>query len=768
MAIKWKNYKTISFLMAGAAVLAATIGFMALYPVFDKNVGTEKTDFFHSDYFLQKMGRSNYLLYKDIREKVDETKYTYSDLYLDIKRETATVFDYNVDVSYMPFNEFQTMAESTMNDIFSIWKENDAYVDMQGMDYCVIDETTGKYIKNTGENIETLAGMTAEEKASLPYVYYILMNYDNAGNPGKMLVKSKNPDMLMKSMQRIQKEINWESEADRYGGFHGAGTYYLSDDESGIRIDMVEVLPKNFFANTTYIYALTEEQADNLITAGSNNFYNNKWLEESEYQDAGVFSAFACILAILFILSLLFSNYKKYCLHKLKIFKIPLEISIAGMVLFAAFCSSEIISLVNSTGRGYFEDFYRVNAAWLGTFFYSEVTCAINILFLFLLFGIWYYFSTSFGMVTELGIGGFLKERSLIVKAGKGCVNFVKRYCSKFKEEMLHADLGKDMLKLIRKIVFINFVILAVICTFWLLGWIAIIIYSVVLYFIVKKYASVIQEQYRKLLRVTGSIADGNLNTVMDEDLGVFESYKEALQQIQDGFKKAVDEEVKSQRMKTELITNVSHDLKTPLTAITTYVELLKEENITEEQRKEYIGVLERKSLRLKFLIEDLFEVSKASSGNVTLNLIDVDICNLMRQVYLEYEDKVEEADLIFRFHIPEDRVMLKLDSQKSYRIFENLYTNIIKYAMPHTRVYVEAQKTEKGIRIELKNMSAVELSMAADELMERFVRGDGSRNTEGSGLGLAIARSFTELQKGKMEVSVDGDLFKVVLEWER
>ena len=218
--------------------------------------------------------------------------------------------------------------------------------------------------------------------------------------------------------------------------------------------------------------------------------------------------------------------------------------------------------------------------------------------------------------------------------------------------------------------------------------------------------------------------------------------------------------------MKTELITNVSHELKTPLTAITTYVELLEDESISPQQRKEYLLVLKKKSQRLKFLIEDLFEVSKASSGNIILNPVDVDICNLMRQVYLEYEDRVEEAELIFRFHLPEEKVILKLDSQKTYRVFENLYINIIKYAMPHTRVYVSAEKTQTGIHIEMKNMSATELDIAPEELTERFVRGDSSRNTEGSGLGLAIARSFVELQGGRLKVEIDGDLFKVKIEW--
>lgn len=398
---------------------------------------------------------------------------------------------------------------------------------------------------------------------------------------------------------------------------------------------------------------------------------------------------------------------------------------------------------------------------------YPVLTCGINLVILFLMFAGWYYLITSFGEIFVIGIRAFVRERSLIYKIGAGIKKFCRGNVDKFKEEILHVDLGERANKTIKKLVVINFLLLAAVCLMWVFGWMALLIYSIILYFCMKKYVQNIQAQYRNLFDATRSIANGNLQTQLDNDWGIFESYKEELSKIQDGFKVAVEEEVKSQKMKTELITNVSHDLKTPLTAITTYIELLEDENITPEQRTEYLDVLKRKSARLKFLIEDLFEVSKATSGNITLNLVDVDICNLIRQAYLEYEDRVEEADLIFRFQMPEEKTILKLDSQKTYRIFENLYTNIIKYAMPHTRVYVRAEKTERGIAVELKNMSAAELNIPAEDLTERFVRGDSSRNTEGSGLGLAIARSFVEAQGGKMKVEIDGDLFKVRIEWQ-
>ena len=271
-----------------------------------------------------------------------------------------------------------------------------------------------------------------------------------------------------------------------------------------------------------------------------------------------------------------------------------------------------------------------------------------------------------------------------------------------------------------------------------------------------------IQDQYQLLLQATNELAQGNLNGTIPEDLGVFEPFREEIDKIRTGFSKAVDEEVKSTRMKTDLITNVSHDLKTPLTAIITYVDLLKDADLPKEDQKKYIQILDQKADRLKLLIEDLFEISKATSKTVQLNIADVDIASLLRQVSLELQDKIDAADLIFRSQLPEEKVILPLDPQRTYRIFENLLVNITKYALPHTRVYITMEDTENHVKISMKNISATELDFNPNEITERFVRGDASRNTEGSGLGLAIAKSFTELQGGRLEVFTDADLFTV------
>ncbi len=234
---------------------------------------------------------------------------------------------------------------------------------------------------------------------------------------------------------------------------------------------------------------------------------------------------------------------------------------------------------------------------------------------------------------------------------------------------------------------------------------------------------------------------------------------------IDEGFQNAVNKELISQKMKTELISNVSHDLKTPLTSIINYVDLLKKEDLTSEKRQEYIKILDQKSQRLKILIEDLFEASKTASGNLELLKEDIDLVALLKQTLGELAEKISMSTLQFKVNMPEEKVVCELDGKRTYRIFENLIGNILKYAAPHSRVYID-YIIEEEISIVFKNISAYEMNFTADEIIERFKRGDQSRHTEGSGLGLAIAKNLTELQGGAFNITIDGDLFKVIVKF--
>ena len=440
--------------------------------------------------------------------------------------------------------------------------------------------------------------------------------------------------------------------------------------------------------------------------------------------------------------------------------RLPLELSCTIIFLLVGLGSTVLeVAVSNATDQAArnMEGLLSLGAARL-------VVNLANLLFLTALYSLAWLVGICVREARETGIWGYIRKRWLFYQI----FPYIKKKLKNFYYELTHIDLTTNAKKMIMKIVLVNAVILFGISSLWVAGFAVTVVYSALLYFILKKYVSSLQKKYQLLLSATNEIAQGNLNVVIQEDLGVFEPFRPEIVRIQEGFKKAVEEEVKSQRMKAELITNVSHDLKTPLTAIITYIGLLKDEDISEEQRKEYLDTLERKSLRLKVLIEDLFEISKATSKTVKLDIMDVDIINLIKQAQLEMSEKLAAADLEVRLLLPKEKVILPLDSQKTFRIYENLFGNIAKYALHGTRVYVNASVTEETVSITLKNISAQEIQLTPDELTDRFVRGDVSRNTEGSGLGLAIAKSFTELQNGKLTVEMDGDLFKVTTSWRR
>ena len=256
-------------------------------------------------------------------------------------------------------------------------------------------------------------------------------------------------------------------------------------------------------------------------------------------------------------------------------------------------------------------------------------------------------------------------------------------------------------------------------------------------------------------------IKDGDIHhSITVDGKGEFAVLAGNINSITDGLKTAVDSELKSERLKTELITNVSHDIRTPLTSIITYVDLLKQEKDL-SKIEEYAEVLDQKSKRLKILTNDLFEAAKASSGNIPVNFEQIDIVSLITQGLGEVNSKIEALDLDFKLNYPENKVYIKADGKLLWRSLENLLSNIFKYALGGSRVYIDIEDLGNEILITFKNISAYELNISADELMERFTRGDESRSSQGSGLGLSIAKSLIEIQKGRFDIQVDGDLFK-------
>ncbi len=371
------------------------------------------------------------------------------------------------------------------------------------------------------------------------------------------------------------------------------------------------------------------------------------------------------------------------------------------------------------------------------------------------------------GLFTAMGIfeikymltSGFCrywKEDSLI---GSICGNVKRRF-----EKLSEVDLSDKTDTVLLKYVLIQMVIVGVIACFWSFGIVLSVLYSVLLFFYIRKKLKKVQKDYQVLLKEAHQLADGRFDEEIIQDVGIFNALGEEFKNVRTGFEKAVCEEMKSQNMKTELISNVSHDLKTPLTGIKNYAELLGQNNVSEQDKQVYLENLQHYIDRLNNLIEDLFEVSKVNSGNIELNPVELNVVALIQQAQAETEDLLKQKNLTVILDAPENGIVQALDGDKTYRIFENLFMNIAKYTLPGTRVYVSATAQPDYTEIVFKNISEAQMNFTPEEIVERFVRGDKSRHESGSGIGLAIVKSFTEVQNGTFSIEIDGDLFKAVV----
>lgn len=398
------------------------------------------------------------------------------------------------------------------------------------------------------------------------------------------------------------------------------------------------------------------------------------------------------------------------------------------------------------------------------------LTCMNNVYFFYMPINIKHFLSITlisiliiFPLLISINVAGIVANRNRLKAEIKSStlisVLSTIKYGLKYK---------KASLKLI--VVFIATVLFGIyIClifrqyNYYLL--IYIIIYALIVpFYILKNFFNLC-----KIVDTTDKIISGNLNyEVKIAGKSINSKLANNINNMKLGFKKAVENQVKSERLKSELITNVSHDLKTPLTSIINYVDLLKRDDVTEDEKISYISILDKKSQRLKVLIEDLFEASKLSSGNIELNIEKIDVTSLLKQALGEANNKIEESNLTFKINIPKGKMYSNLDGKRTWRVFDNLINNALKYSQPNTRVYIDLVGEDENIIFTIKNISAYELDFNSEEIFERFKRGDSSRSTEGSGLGLAIARSIVELEQGSINIHIDGDLFKVTVKFKK
>ena len=570
-------------------------------------------------------------------------------------------------------------------------------------------EGNNNSLGNTNDDLKTLQNNSALQNK---YQWYLKLSFDENGDVSYDSLGCKNS-------QNLNFSLVWNNFKQTY--FQYLETY---DD------DYILHNPTNF----TVYFAIPAKLTTNSIDTVT--FYSGLNSTTTNLKNILPIAAIVVGIVCLYILVYPYAIEKEIAIFN-NLTKIKFEILISLLILSFSSIIIILYGLMIDTLNGYYLEklmrFVSKN--------YSQIILAImNIAswatFLFLCMFSVYYLKAIFNK----GLSNVLKNDTVCVWLFKT----IKKYVNKINS----FDFSNNGNKLIIKIVLINLLVISIICCFFTYGIILALIYSIILFIIFKKNLDEFKKDYQILLNALHKLSNGDFNVTIHDDIGIFNSLGYEFANIKDSFEKAVNKEVKSQKLKTELITNVSHDLKTPLTSIITYIDLLKDENLDVNKRKDYITTLDHNSLRLKNLIDDLFEISKINSGNVKLNIVDVDIVALVQQAKFELNDYFEKKHLIFKTKYPNKKIILALDSLKTYRIFENLLINISRYALDNTRVYIEINDYNDCIEIVFKNISANEIKISEERLVERFVQGDISRNNKGSGLGLAIAKSFTELQK--------------------
>lgn len=542
-----------------------------------------------------------------------------------------------------------------------------------------------------------------------------------------------------KNVNIINAEIHSESDIIQKVGIQYLSNltevYYTRTDGG---IEYITVEAKDFEIYSSFV----EEFKDNSQMAVVNNLIE-KLLPYEEYEYFVI--PVSSILIVLILLYLIISiGYKKgvegIALNDFD--KIPLEIIIfiamtIGCIPFA------MLSEINA-------NYNAIISLIITAYFLIYILCAIT-------------FTTIIKRIKSKTFWKSTLVGKTILWIGK-CLNKINdKLISGWETLTYSTNVTNKVLIYFLSIIVIGIVILLMFGNSFMTLLLEMILLAFVAYKIIKalKGFSQIENKLKEMYE------GNNQNSLNKEDFGPeLQNTVKYINDISNGFENAIQDRIKSERLKAELITNVSHDIKTPLTSIINYVDLLKQEDIQNEKVKEYIGILDNKSQRLKKLTEDLVEASKVSTGNISLNLENINIVELIKQALGEFEDKFKKRGLEAILESKDSEIIINADNRYMYRIIENLFSNISKYALENSRVYIDIKKTQKNVLIEMKNISKDRLNISADELMQRFVRGDKSRNTEGSGLGISIAQNLTELQGGEFRLKLDGDLFKVELEW--
>lgn len=670
-------------------------------------------------------------LYDNVEGKITDKSYVINSYLVEDMKYFTLAKTMELDPDFKIFSFGNDVPESVQNSIYERFEDNmTSSVSLLENDsnfiYYVKNKENGNYVKSDID--------ASKENDN---IYYVSFSYDSKGN----LKSDSNYSASYFSKYPVYNYISSMYGDSAFVVEDGVEYYYI--DGYTIPYDQIKMnIPKNM----SFTYAIPKVLSDN---GGAISYYINSWENYNPFTGVCLLIGSAIIaIFILFAPTKIVKEVKPFKTFisfkgEVNLFLISFIITMccmACLVCAGYSINGMFLSLMNKIGLRYPNFMVLVSniLVWVVTFLSIAIGC----------FDIKYIFVE--------GIWRFIKEDTLI--------SLLVRKVKEVLNNLISIDLRDPVNKKLMKFLFMNMLIIIFLTFLWGFGSILAIIYSVFLFFMLKKKTDEIHNNYNTLLSSTHELAKGNFNDEMNEDMGVFNSLRDEFKNIEEGFKEAVKEETKSQNMKTELISNVSHDLKTPLTGIKNYVELMGQEGIPNEQKEEYLKMLNQYIDRLSNLIEDLFEVSKVNSGDIKLDLMELNIVSLIEQTKSECSDLFESRNLDVIMNTYDMNINILLDGNKTYRVFENLFNNISKYAMEGTRVYIDITEEDDKVIIALKNISATQMNFTSDEIVERFVRGDKSRHESGSGLGLAIVKSFVEAQGGSFSIDIDGDLFKAVV----
>ena len=632
----------------------------------------------------------------------------------------------NNDEAVMTTNQTENAYESSYSpqsdsllDVIDTFKNMLADYDLQldrqkDFDYTIYDHVTNETYYN---NIDLYHDYDSEE-----YPWYIKVVYDDKGNA-------------------------------KYSDQNGNDFNYILGDYmeyfSNIDVDDQKVSDvMDPISNKTIIYGLKKD---------NNGFGRYNYLTSLTYEKTLMYSIVPCALGvILMMLLVLFIPYQ-YEKESTKLNFVAnikfgiLAFVITWIVLLFGMLGVWCLVQIPYTSIENFAKEFRMTVDNIELL--RDVCLFVSIVVeLLMVIIVTYVFKVMF----KKGIGTYFKENTILgYIVSKSSVLYHKIVTFDFSDPVLLIVLKGSLI--IMAICISTSLLLGVSLAY---GFIVTLIISIVNYLFISK----VKKDHDALLDITSRIADGDFDVKANDNMIYFKEVCNNVTSIKASFEKSVKEEVKSQNMKTELISNVSHDLKTPLTNIITYTDLLKNENLSKEDIKGYVESLERAGNRLKTLIDDLFEVSKANSGDIKLDIQNVDIIAIIKEAILESSELLNAKKLTIKENYSDNSIIMPLDGNKTYRIFENCLSNISKYALEYTRVYVDVTQDDKQVKIVFKNVSNQEMDFDSEHIMERFVQGDKSRNTVGSGLGLAIAKSFANIQNGDFKIETDGDLFKAII----